>query len=130
LIEETKRRAPPEWAAMDHQTEEDAQIGIAFHRRDYDEFARLAQQVSRENPRSAAAAAEVASAYACKYAVTGDPSMRQAALDSLEQARKLKRPNDAGFPEYENRIQHRLATRMILSRAQFVQQYPNGWKGN
>jgi hypothetical protein len=130
LIENTKGHALRQLSELVHRSEEDARIGIAFHQKDYDEFLRLAQQVAKELPQSSEAAGQVASAYACKYAVTGDPTFRQAALDKLDEARKLSGPADKSFAEYENRIQHRLATRTVITHAQFVQQFPNGWKGN
>jgi tetratricopeptide (TPR) repeat protein len=105
-----------------------AQIAVVFDARDYDSFLRLAQQELRRTPKVATAAAQVASAYACKYAVTGDESFRASALAMLEEAKKLE--GSASLPEYEARIRHRLQTREIISREEFQRRYPGGWKGD
>jgi hypothetical protein len=72
----------------------------------------------------------IASAYACKYAVTGNEQFKQQSLEFLKKAKIISeqqgRLND--FEEYEDRILHRLETREIISRKEFIQKFPNGWK--
>lgn len=103
-----------------------AKCGATFDAKDYDGFLAAAQVVDQRLPAHFLGKASVASAWACKYAQTGDPGARQNALSYLEQARKMA-PDDAELKEYENRILHRLHSRVILTRAEFARQFPNGW---
>ncbi len=103
-----------------------AKCGTTFDAKDYDGFLAAAQVVEQKMPTYPMGKATVASAWACKYAQTGDQAARQSALSYLEQARTMM-PDDPGFKEYENRILHRLHSREILTRAEFAQRFPNAW---
>jgi hypothetical protein len=105
-----------------------AEIGDAFDRKDYDTFLAKSKEIATQNPKEAQVAAGVASAYACKYAVTGEESFRQEALRQLEKAAALAPPGDKDYPEYANRIRHRIETREIIKREEFRRRFPNGWK--
>jgi hypothetical protein len=110
------------------QAESSAQMGVAFNRHDYDAFLTAAQALAESMPNEPAAIAAVAAAHACKFAATGDPAFHQQNLEQLERARSLAGADDAEFREYENRIQHRLATREIITKEQFHERFPDGWK--
>ena len=62
--------------------------GAAFERKDYDSFLSLTQKFWQKYP-SAGTAAMVASALACKNAVTGDIAYRKQAEDMLQKAEQL-----------------------------------------
>jgi DNA-directed RNA polymerase subunit RPC12/RpoP len=117
-------RLPPQFgvAALIAQ----ARCGAAFDAKDYDGFLAAAQLVEQQLPNDGMSKATVASAWACKYAQTGDALARQNTLSYLEQATKMK-PDDPELKKYENRILHRLHSRQILTRAEFARQFPNGW---
>jgi hypothetical protein len=101
-----------------------AKAGIAFDSGDYDEFVRRALEMEWRQKDDPVIKAQVASAYACKYAQTQDEQYKVSSLAALDQARTM-----AGampeyqdqFAEYEQRILHRLHTREIMKR------HPNGW---
>ena len=69
----------------------------------------------------------MASAYACKYAVTGDEQFKEESLKKLEEARSVAGNNEV-FEEYQQRILHRLYTREIIKRDEFIKRFPNGWE--
>lgn len=102
-----------------------AHMGAAFDRKDYDGFLTHAKTMAEKMPKSSRALASVSSAYACKFAVSGSEELRTASLDYLERARKAEEKDD-GFPEYEARIQHRLATREIITGAEYHRRFPKG----
>jgi hypothetical protein len=62
--------------------------GAAYVRKDYDAFLAIAEKQWKEQPVAQTAAA-VASALACKYAATGDPSYRQRSEEMLAKSRQL-----------------------------------------
>jgi hypothetical protein len=107
-----------------------AEIGIAFRKKDYDGFLSLAQEMEKLEPNSLTAVCDVASALACKYAVSGNAAFRDQSLQYLNKAKGLAGPREKDFAEYENRIQHRLATRKVITGKEFKEQFPNGWKAN
>jgi hypothetical protein len=128
LLAKSPAPKQPNWLEMYHEVELRARMGMAFKRRDYDGFLDFSQQLLKLHPDQAGALGAVASAYACKYAATGDPQFRVQALQYLEQAKKQPGGQDDSVKEFENRFQHRLQTREILTRSQFKERFPNGWK--
>ncbi|MHC4086164.1 MAG: tetratricopeptide repeat protein [Planctomycetota bacterium] len=104
-----------------------AEIGVAFDNKDYDKFLKLALELRGKRPNDPIILAQVASAYACKYAVTGDEQIRLKGLEALDKARAAS-GQDADFGEYEQRILHRFHTREIINRGEFKEKYPDGWK--
>jgi len=104
----------------------DAKCGVAFDAKDYDGFLAAAEAVERLRPNDCMGTATVASAWACKYAQTGDVPAQQKALSLLEQARTMT-PGSPDFKEYENRIMHQLQSREIITREEFVRRFPKGW---
>ncbi|MHC4206723.1 MAG: tetratricopeptide repeat protein [Planctomycetota bacterium] len=104
-----------------------AEIGVAFENKDYDKFLKLALELCEKRPNDSRTMASAASAYACKYAVTGDEQFRLKGFEALDRARAAS-GQDADFKEYEQRILHRIHTREIINRDEFKEKYPNGWK--
>ena len=107
-----------------------AKVGVAFDQGDYDEFLRLARQMSEMHKDDPTYIGQLASAYACKYAETQDEQYKVMSLMMLEQARTLASANpeyEAYHDEYAQRILHRLHTRQIIDRDEFYKRYPNGW---
>jgi tetratricopeptide (TPR) repeat protein len=106
-----------------------AEIGIAFEAKNYDEMLKKATDYAKLTPNDATAVAGVASAYACKYAVSGTKEFRKQALEQLDRASKLVRPaNAAEFRDYVTRIHHRLDTREVITRSEFHRRYPAGYR--
>lgn len=106
---------------------QEAAIGAAFERKDYERFLKLSEEFESQHPNEAMAVAQVASAHACVYAVRGNPESRKAAEAKLDQARKLD-PKVLGEDSYEQRIRYRLETREIIDKGEFAKRFPNGWK--
>ncbi len=104
-----------------------AEIVVAFDNKDYDKFLRLALELRGKRPNDSRTLAQAASAYACKYAVTGDEQFRLKGFEALDKARAALE-QDADFKEYEQRILHRIHTREIINRDEFKEKYPDGWK--
>ncbi len=118
---------PPDFGVQ--QLRQQAALGAAFKRKDYDRFLQLAEQMAHEQPNNPVFQAQVASALACQYAVRGDPDLRRRAEAKLEAAKKIG--NEAlQESRYEERIRHRLETREVISGKQFMERFPNGWHPN
>ena len=117
-------RLPPEYGVDDNII--NAKMGAAFNAGDYDEFLACAKSFDKKYPKDRISKATLASAYACKYAETGDEKFRKQSEAFLDQARKMT-ADDPYFKEYENRIMHRLYSKEIISRQEFMKRYPDGW---
>ncbi len=133
LIQQNMPLAPPAWQQDFHIVELQAGLRADFDRKNYDGFLSKSQELFQLDPQDSMAAGSVASAYACKYAIGGNPNDRLESLRYLDQARQLNRTGnremgEEKFADYEARIQHRLATRTIVTAKQFHEQFPNGWK--
>jgi hypothetical protein len=99
--------------------------GVAFEHKDYDRFLVLAQKDWQKYP-NANTTATVASALACKYAVTGDIAYRQQAEDRLQKAEQQSQGDAAAmksFQEYSERIRFRLDTRQIMDKREYDRKY-------
>ncbi len=101
-----------------------AELGAAFDDKDYDKFLAAAQTLWAANPNDPSAMAAVASAYACKYAVTGQDSFKKESLRYLDLARQKAPPGDPHLREYAERITHRLQTREIITREEYERRFP------
>jgi hypothetical protein len=128
LLNSCKADLPPKWPVDEMIAY--AEIGFAFDNKDYDRFLSLARQTSEKHPDNPTILAQVASAYACKYAVTNDEQLKLQSLDFLQKARTLSEQQGSldKFEEYEDRILHRIETREIISRDEFNKRFPDGWK--
>lgn len=105
----------------------DLKAGVAFKKKDYDEFVVIAKKMVSKNPDYHYSHAMLASAYACKYAVTNDTALCEQAMAALDRAR-AKAGSDPSFKEYEQRILHRLDTKEIITAQEFYSRFPNGWQ--
>lgn len=101
------------------------EIGLAYEAKDYDRFLELAQALQRKMPDVAHTAAQVASALACKFAVTGDENYRMQAHEYLLKAQGLVKTSEEreGYQEYAERIRHRLQSREIIDKAEFDRRF-------
>lgn len=100
-----------------------AEIGVAFEARDYDAFLRKAGQIRAKVPKQPMAVAMVASALACKYAVTGMGHYKTQTLRTLDEARELGGKDEPDFKEYEERILFRLRTREIITKKEYERRF-------
>lgn len=105
-----------------------AKIGEAFDDKDYDLCLSLAVEAGERYPENSYSQGSLTSAYACKYAVTGNPEFREKALQSLGKQGTLVGTNQTKYIRFEQRILHSLETREILSRKAFLEKFPDGWK--
>jgi hypothetical protein len=103
-----------------------AKSGAAFDAKDYDGFLAAAQTLDKMRPADPICKAELASALACKYAVTGDTGFREQAILCLAQAEEMAKDNPE-FKEYDERIRYRLHSREIITSKEFHERFPNGW---
>jgi len=100
--------------------------GIAFDHKDYDGFLRIYQAGLEKDPQDPSLIGGVASALACKYAVTGDLSYRKQAEQMLEKSRELSQqsPEDkARFEEFAERFHYRLESRVIIDKAEYDRRF-------
>lgn len=116
-----------EWGKILDEHTTAAAIGIAFNNKDYDKFLELAMESYNKKPDDGYACAQAASAYACKYAATGDGQFREKSLAMLNKARTLSE-KESFFKGYEQRILHRLYSREIITPQEFEKRFPNGWE--
>ena len=105
----------------------EAMTGQAFNDKDYDSFLKYAMEIHNKYPNVPMHIASVASAYACKYAVTSDSQFKEKSLEYMGKATQVAGA-DEDFKNYEQRIKHRLHTKEIISGEEFAKRYPNGWK--
>lgn len=101
---------------------------VAFDHKDYDTFLRLAQAQLASRPDDPRLAGGVASALACKYAVTGDQTYRNQAEEILSKARTQAQRSPeqkADFDEYVERINYRLDTRIIIDKKEYDRRFRN-----
>ncbi len=105
-----------------------AMIGYAFNNKDYDAFLAISKELSGKNPARVRYKAQLASAYACKYAVTGDQQYKDAALACLADVDKMPAEVSERDPDYKQRILYRLQTREIISTEDFYKKFRNGWQ--
>ncbi len=128
LLNACKADLSPNWPV--DELIANAQIGVAFDSKDYDKFLELALKMIAKYPDSPAYLSQVASAYACKFAVTGDEPFKLLSLNFLQKAKtlSLQQGSLADFEIYEDRILHRIETREIISIDEFNKKFPNGWK--
>jgi len=99
--------------------------GVAFEAKDYDQFLAIANKQWQEFP-GFGTAAVVASALACKYAVTGDSKFRQQAEQMLQASHDKLGTDPAeqqSYQEYAERIHHRLDSRQIITKTEYDRRF-------
>jgi hypothetical protein len=102
--------------------------GAAFEGGDYDRFLQLAQQHFKLKPNPMTAGA-VASAFACKYAKTGEQAYREQSEAMLAQAANdVKNDPEAqkAYDEYAERIRYRLKSREIIDTDEYNRRFRAG----
>jgi tetratricopeptide (TPR) repeat protein len=105
--------------------------GTAFEQKDYDTFLAISMKQWKQHPGSETAAA-VASALACKYAVTGDAQHRVQANEMLGRSHELVSGNpeaETRFEEYSERIEYRLKSRQIISTTEYNRRFRSNLAG-
>jgi len=102
-----------------------ADMGAVFDSKDYIRFLAGAKELLELDTTNLMSVGAVASAYACLYATTQNDSIKN--LSQLYLQRAAVGKDDSIVAEFVNRIEHRLATREIIEREEFVKKYPNGW---
>jgi hypothetical protein len=102
-----------------------AEASAAFDKKEYDTFLAKENELLALQPKDEMSLASVASAYACKYAVTGTDAYKQNALRYLQQAQEQSK--DSNLDEYRQRILYRLHTREIIDKKEFDRRFPDGW---
>lgn len=103
-----------------------ARLGSSFDHKDYDEFLKASQDQLALDSTSALGYATVGSALACQFAVKGADSLKTAAAQFLQKAKAID-DTSAEMKDYYTLIEYRLASRKIISREQFLKQFPQGW---
>jgi hypothetical protein len=106
--------------------ESNIEVSSAFNSKDYDKFLELEKADAESRPDDSMALAALASALACKYAVTGNPEFSRAAEEALQKAKSLA-GNDpqmvARYQEYSERIEYRLKTREIIDKTEYDKRF-------
>ncbi len=109
-----------------------AQGAAAFDHKDFDGFLKIAERGFQAHPDSTDHAGMVASALACKYAVTGDPSFRTRSEEMLAKARQLAAASPADQArekEFEERTRYRLDSREIIDPGEYNRRFHPEKKG-
>jgi tetratricopeptide (TPR) repeat protein len=101
---------------------------VAFDDKDYNTMISEARAYKRLAPGEARSHIVLASALACRYATKGDRDDYDAAIQELEEGKKIAGA-DPEFAVDEDRVLHRLETREIIKRKEFQARFPNGWHG-
>ncbi len=104
----------------------------AFERKDYDAFLRIARGARERHPNSPEVAGMLASALACKYAVTGEPDFRTECERMLDVARGLAQSSpeaSALEKEFEARTRYRLQSRRIIDKDEYDRRFGNKQSG-
>jgi tetratricopeptide (TPR) repeat protein len=114
----------PEWPVA-AELVESCEAGVAFQKKDYDKFFEISARIAARNPDSSGHVAVLASALACRYAVTGDAGLKTQAEEVLARAESLIRDAEerAAFDEYAERIRHRIGTREIIPRSEYNRRF-------
>jgi hypothetical protein len=102
--------------------------GVAFERKDYDGFLSIAEKQWKKVA-VANTAASLASALACKYAVTADASYRQRSEEMLAKAFEMAHSDPEGtksLNEFAERNKYRLDSREIITKTEFDRRFRSG----
>lgn len=99
--------------------------GVPFERQDYDGFLKLTEAHWNRGPQDFMRAGSLASALACKYAVTGDSQFLARSEEMLAKAHDLVHTADEMkvFTEYEERIRYRLKSREIIDTDEYNRRF-------
>jgi hypothetical protein len=110
-----------------------AELGAAFDDKRYDVMLEKALALAALLPDDRSTKYHLASAYACRYAETGDPGLKDKSLEALAAGDKTPDKgaelDQAAYDDFRQRLLFRLATREIINKKQFAERFPQGWKG-
>jgi tetratricopeptide (TPR) repeat protein len=102
---------------------------VAFDRKDYDQYLRLAEASLPRAPDNMLVVFWVANALAAKFAVTGDASYRKRAEEVLAKAHTMT-PADpeaqAGYEKIAARIRYRMDSREIIPQEEYERRLASG----
>jgi len=104
----------------------------AYDRKDYDAMVATSRKALALMPDHPRLLSSVASALACKFAVTGDSALHVEAERLLARAETLAAgsPEEkASFDEYAERIRFRLRTRVIIDKAEYDRRFRSKPRG-
>ena len=99
--------------------------GAAFEQKDYDKFLALAQEVFSKTP-TASNVATIASAWACKYAASGNVQFKDEAEQFLAKAQQMAQSDPEEMKrleEYLPRIRHRIDSREIITKQEYDKRF-------
>jgi hypothetical protein len=104
---------------------ESMEEGVPFEQKDYDGFLKITEAHWQRGPQTFLRAGSVASALACKYAITGNETFKTRAEEMLEKSKGLvTTPDDMKvFTEYEERIRYRLKSREIIDTDEYNRRF-------
>ncbi len=106
-----------------------AEMGIAFKNKDYNKYLQLALAEERRDPRVYTVYFNVAAAYACIYASTGQDTARASALQYIARHKAAySNQRDDAATDHINQVEYRLYTRDIIDEKTFHKKYPKGWE--
>lgn len=99
--------------------------GAAFEQKDYDKFLALAQEVFAKTP-NASNAATIASAWACRYAASGNVQFKDEAEQFLTKAQQMAQSDPEEMKrleEYLPRIRHRIDSREVITKQEYDKRF-------
>jgi hypothetical protein len=102
--------------------------GAAFESKDYDKFLAISERQWKQLP-NANTAGMLASALACKYAITGDASLKQRSEEMIAKATQMVQGNaeaTASVQEFVERNNYRLKSREIITKTEFDKRFRSG----
>jgi hypothetical protein len=110
-----------------------AELGAAFDDKHYDVMLEKAVALAELLPGDRSTKYHLASAYACRYAETGDTTFKDKSLEALaagdQMAGNGPEIDEAARQDFRQRLLFRLATREIIDKKEFAARFPQGWKG-
>jgi tetratricopeptide (TPR) repeat protein len=116
-----------------HEYAVQAEMHTAYQDKRYDVMLEKALEVQKLIPNSVIVSRNLAWAYACRYAETGDPVLKEKALQTLAAAAELHvtEPGASGatLQRFQRRIRYILDTRAIIEPKEFDKRFPPEGKG-
>lgn len=103
-----------------------AKIGATFNNKDYKGYLDAASELLKTDTLSVTSLTSVASAYACLYAENGEEEDKKNSYLFLGKAKAIDSTSEE-VKEYYNRVEHRINSRLVISKEEFDKKYPNGW---
>ena len=103
-----------------------AQILSCFDKKDYAGFLKVSNENLSLDSTLAFSWSGVASAYACLYSQSGNDKLKLQALKYLDKAKSIDSKSKE-LKDYCNLIEYRIFSKQIISKENFIKQFPNGW---